>query len=147
MDSFSKKERQKNLQKKRREKAEKKEERKANAGKKSFEDMLAYVDENGNITSTPPDPTKKREEVNAEEIELGVPRRPEETPEDRIRSGVVTFFNDDKGYGFIKDQVSQQSVFVHANNLMHPIKQNDKVTFETQNGRKGPEAFDVKVVK
>ncbi len=147
MDSFSKKERQKNLQKKRRDKAEKKEERKANSGKKSFEDMLAYVDENGNITSTPPDPTKKREMVNAEEIELGVPKRAEETPEERIRTGVVTFFNDSKGYGFIKDQVSQDSVFVHANSLMHPIKQNDKVTFETQNGRKGPEAVDVKLVK
>ena len=71
MDSFSKKERQKNQEKKRREKAERKEERKATGGKKSFEDMLAYVDENGNITSTPPDPTKKREEVNADEIELG----------------------------------------------------------------------------
>jgi cold shock CspA family protein len=147
MDSFNKKEREKNLQKRRREKAEKKEERKATGGKKSFEDMLAYVDEFGNITSTPPDPNRKREVINAEEIELGVPKRPEETPEDRIRTGVVTFFNDSKGYGFIKDQVSQESVFVHANSLMHPIKQNDKVTFETQNGRKGPEAVDVKLLK
>jgi cold shock CspA family protein len=147
MDSFSKKEREKNLQKKRREKAEKKEERKASSGKKSFEDMLAYVDEFGNITSTPPDPNKKREEVNAEEIELGVPKRADEGPEEKIRTGVVTFFNDSKGYGFIKDQSSQESIFVHANSLMHPIKQNDKVTFEIQGGRKGPEAVDVKILK
>ncbi len=145
MDSFSKKEREKKLDKKRREKAERKQERKG-AGKKSFEDMIAYVDEFGNITSTPPDPTKKREEVNAEEIELGVPKR-EHEPEDRIRNGVVTFFNEDKGYGFIKDQASQESIFVHVNGLLHPIKQNDKVTFETQAGRKGPEAVSVKVVK
>ncbi len=147
MDSFSKKERQKNQEKKRREKAERKEERKAQGGKKSFEDMLAYVDEFGNITSTPPDPNRKREEVNAEEIELGVPKRAEEDPADRVRSGVVTFFNDSKGYGFIRDLKSQESIFVHANSLMHPIKQNDKVTFETQSGRKGPEAVDVKLVK
>ncbi len=144
MDSFSKKEREKKLEKKRREKAERKQEKKG-AAKKSFEDMIAYVDEFGNITSTPPDPAQ-REEVNAEDIELGIPKR-EEEEQDPIRTGVVTFFNEEKGYGFIKDQGTQQSIFVHANGLLHPIKQNDKVTFETQNGRKGPEAVQVKLVK
>src|SRR5690606_14495150 len=144
MDSFSKKEREKKLEKKRREKAERKQEKKG-AAKKSFEDMIAYVDEFGNITSTPPDPAQ-REEVNAEDIELGIPKR-EEEEQDPIRTGVVTFFNEEKGYGFIKDQGTQQSIFVHANGLLYPIKQNDKDTFETQNGRKGPEAVQVKLVK
>jgi cold shock CspA family protein len=143
MDSFNKKEREKNQQRKRREKAERKQERKSTSGKKSFEDMLAYVDEFGNITNTPPDPTRKPK-IEAEDIELGVPRRVD-VPEDIIRNGVVTFFNEEKGYGFIKDQASQQSIFVHANGLLHPIKQNDKVTFELQKGRKGPEAVEVKV--
>lgn len=58
--SFSKREKEKNKLQKRREKEERKEERKAHSSKgKSFEEMLAYVDENGNITSTPPDPDKK----------------------------------------------------------------------------------------
>ncbi len=143
MDSFNKKERQKNQERKRREKADRKQERKSTAGKKSFEDMLAYVDEFGNITSTPPDPTKKQK-IEAEDIELGVPRRIDE-PEDVLRSGSVTFYNDEKGYGFIKDNGSGQSIFVHANGLLHPIKPNDKVTFEIQKGRKGPEAVQVKV--
>lgn len=61
-----------------------------------------------------------------------------------IRNGVVTFFNDAKGYGFINDLQSQETVFVHVNQLTEPIKEKDKVVFETENGPKGLNAVRVK---
>ena len=60
-ETFGKKELEKKKLKKRKEKEARKEERKASGGSQSFEDMLVYVDENGQLTSTPPDPTKKVE--------------------------------------------------------------------------------------
>lgn len=142
-ETFNKKEKQKQKAKRRQEKAEKMEERKANAQKgKSLEDMMAYIDEDGNLSSTPPDPRKKKV-FNQEDMQISVPRYvPSE--EDAIRKGVVTFFNTDKGYGFIKDTETQQSVFIHANQLDFPIKENDKVTFEVEAGPKGPSALNVK---
>jgi cold shock CspA family protein len=58
----------------------------------------------------------------------------------------VTFFNNEKGFGFIKDMQSQQSLFVHANNLTSPIKENDKVSFEIEMGQRGPMAVNVKII-
>ena len=57
--------------------------------------MLAYVDENGKITDTPPDNTKKKVEIKAENIELGVPKK-ETIEEDIIRKGKVAFFDTSK---------------------------------------------------
>ena len=74
-ETFSKKEREKKRLKKKKDKEEKKEERQANAKKgQSLEEMIAYVDENGNITSTPPDPRKKKV-VNTEDIQLGASKQ------------------------------------------------------------------------
>ena len=134
VETFSKKEREKKKSKKQQDKKEKAEDRKANSGKgKSLEDMMAYIDENGNISSTPPDPSKKKK-IAAEDIQISVSKQAELSPEDLIRKGVVSFFNDSKGYGFIKDLQSQESVFVHVNALEEAIKENDKVTFETEQG-------------
>lgn len=142
--TFGKKENEKKRLKKRLDKAEKKEERQANAQKgQSLDEMMAYVDENGNIVDTPPDP-KKKKEIKTEDIQIGVVRREDMDPADLIRTGIVTFFNESKGYGFIKDSETQESVFVHANNLRNPIKENDRVTFEVEMGPKGPSATDVK---
>ncbi|MBK6936813.1 MAG: cold shock domain-containing protein [Chitinophagaceae bacterium] len=121
-ESWNKKEREKKKQKEKRDKAEKMKERKEGGAKKSLDDMMAYVDENGNITSTPPDP-KKRKEVNAEDIEISIPKQQDTV--DEVRSGKVSFFNQDKGFGFIKDNVTQESIFVHVNNLSFSIKEND----------------------
>ena len=144
--TFGKKENEKKRLKKRNEKAEKKEERQANAKKgQGLDEMLAYVDENGNISSSPPDP-KKRKEIKTEDIRIGALKQEDMEQEDPIRKGIVTFFNDSKGYGFIKDQQTQESIFVHANGLAGgPIKENDKVTFEVEMGQKGPSAFGVKL--
>lgn len=147
-ESFSKKEKEKKKLKKRQDKEQKKEERKAGSSKgKGIEEMLAYVDEDGNITSTPPDPTKKKNEVKQEDIQIGVSRQEPLDPADLLRKGTVTFFNDSKGYGFIKDNETQQSVFVHQNELSGPVRENDKVTFEVEKGPKGLNAINVQVVK
>ncbi|MBD2714127.1 cold shock domain-containing protein [Microvirga sp. STR05] len=143
--TFGKKENEKKRLKKRNEKAEKKEERQANAKKgQGLEEMLAYVDEDGNISATPPDPKKKRE-IKTEDIRIGAIRQEDMVEEDPIRKGTVTFFNDSKGYGFIKDKLTQQSIFVHANNVLQQIKENDKVSFEVEMGPKGPSATGVKL--
>ena len=97
--------------------------------------MLAYLDENGNLSSKPPDPRKKIT-INVEDIEIGVRKQEPVNPEDLIRKGIVTFFNDAKGYGFIKDMETQESVFVHINSLSGPIKEQNKVTFEVEMGQK-----------
>lgn len=142
-ETFNKKEREKARQKKSKEKKERAEERKANAGKgKSLEDMMAYIDEYGNITSTPPDPSRKLK-VNAEDIQVGVARQTD-IPADTVRNGVVSFFNESKGYGFIKDLQTQESIFVHINALTEPLKENNMVTFETEQGQKGLSAINVK---
>lgn len=106
--------------------------------------MLAYLDENGNLSSKPPDPRKKIT-INVEDIEIGVRKQEPVNPEDLIRKGIVTFFNDSKGYGFIKDIETQESVFVHINSLNEPIKEQNKVTFEVEMGPKGANAVNVKL--
>ncbi len=144
-ETFSKKEKEKKKLKKKQDKEQKKEDRKANTDKgKGLDDMMAYVDENGNITDTPPDP-KKKKVIKTEDIQIGISRQEPIDPADLIRKGTVTFFNDAKGYGFIKDLESQESVFVHVNGLETPIKENDKVTFETEMGQKGLNAIKVKL--
>lgn len=142
-ESWNKKEREKKKQKQKMDKADKMKQRKEGGKEgKSFESMIAYVDENGNFSSTPPDPNKKKE-IKAEDIQIGVPQY-EETAESLLRTGKVSFFNHDKGFGFIKDSVTQESIFVHINNLQEPIQENDKVTFETEKGQRGPVAVNVK---
>jgi cold shock CspA family protein len=142
-ETFSKKEKEKARLKKSKDKKEKAEDRKANAGKgKSLEDMMAYIDEHGNITSTPPDPSRKIK-INVEDIQIGVAKQ-QDLPHDTIRNGVVSFFNESKGYGFIKDLQTQESIFVHINALTEPLKENNMVTFETEQGQKGLSAIKVK---
>ncbi len=144
-ETFNKKEKEKKRLKKRQDKEQKKEERKANAVGKTEEEMFAYVDENGNISATPPDP-KKKSRINSEDIQIGVAKKEAILPGDSIRKGTVTFFNDAKGYGFIVDDETQDSVFVHINGLINPIKEQDKVTFETEMGQKGLNAVRVTLI-
>lgn len=144
-ETFSKKEAEKRKLQKRKEKEQRREERKANAKEgASLEDMLAYVDENGNLSNTPPDPSKKKV-IKEENILLGARKEEPVNPADLIRTGKVTFFNHGKGFGFIRDLKSQDSVFVHVNSLMSPINENDTVTFEVERGPKGLMAVKVKV--
>ena len=146
-ETFNKKEKEKKRKQKQQEKAQKKEERKANSDKgKGLDDMMAYVDDDGNISTTPPDP-KKKKVIKAKDIEVGIPRQENRARTEIVRNGIVTHFNDSKGYGFIKDLETQESVFVHVNNLEKEIRENDKVTFETERGPKGLNAIKVKIIE
>jgi cold shock CspA family protein len=142
-ETWNKKEREKKKQQSKREKQERMQERKENPGKKTMDDMMAYIDENGNISSTPPDPKKMRK-IKLEDIEIGVPKQEAMDPADLIRTGTVTFFNGAKGYGFIKDQATQESVFVHINALKDEVNEGSKVIFEVEMGPKGANAINVK---
>ena len=62
-----------------------------------------------------------------------------------MKNGVVKFFNSTKGFGFIKDESSGEDIFVHSSGLTDQIRENDKVTFDVQNGKKGLNAVNVKL--
>lgn len=145
-ETFNKKEVRNKKEKKRKEKEAKRLARKEAEKSGKLDDMMAYVDENGMIVDTPPDPTKKSK-IKAENIEIGVPKREEMEAVDPIRKGVVSFYNDSKGYGFIKEKDTNESFFVHVNNIEEEIKENNMVTFEIGNGPKGPTAIKVKVIR
>jgi len=142
--TFNKKDLEKKRLKKRLDKQQKLADRKANSQGGGFENMLAYVDEYGNITDTAPDPSNRRK-IDAGNIEIGVPKREKiETP--TIRKGNVEFFNSSKGFGFIKEIDTQEKYFFHVNSLTEEIKENDKVTFEIERGFKGMSAVRIKKV-
>ncbi|SDL43786.1 cold-shock DNA-binding protein family [Salinimicrobium catena] len=61
-----------------------------------------------------------------------------------MNKGTVKFFNESKGYGFIKDEELNEEYFVHANGLVDEIRQDDEVTFDLEEGRKGVNAVNVK---
>ena len=108
-----KREREKLKQTKRQDKQKKKEER-LSGGSRSFEDMLAYVDENGVLHTTPQD-VKPKEEIDASQIEISVPRQ-SEIEEEEPMSGRVEYFTASKGYGFIKDAAGSEKYFFHITN-------------------------------
>jgi len=146
-ESYNKKEVRSKKEKKRKDKEQKRIERKASTrGPNSFDEMIAYVDENGRLSSTPPDKTLKPK-INPEDIEVSVPRRTSEAPGKAPRKGIVTFFNESKGYGFIRDLENQQSIFVHINDFLEDIKEQSRVTFTIEMGYKGPKAVQVKLDK
>lgn len=144
-ETFNKREKEKQRLQQKQQKREKLEERRANASKgKSLDDMMAYIDENGNITSAPPDPGK-RKVFNAEEIEIGV-RKQKDEPENEINEGVVEYFNESKGFGFIRDRQSGERLFFHVNQLQERLVESDKVTYDIENGAKGLNAANIKKI-
>ncbi|SMO86273.1 cold-shock DNA-binding protein family [Saccharicrinis carchari] len=142
-ETFGKKEKEQKRMKKRQDKAKRKDMRKSSTSDGSLDSMIAYVDENGRIVDTPPDLTKKTK-IKAENIEISVPKK--EDIEEPIRTGRVEFFNDDKGYGFIKDLDTQEKFFVHVHGLLDKIEEGNKVNFELERGLKGMNAVRVKKV-
>lgn len=67
--------------------------------------------------------------------------------QNNMKQGVVKFFNEAKGFGFIKDNETGKEYFVHATGLIDQVKENDAVSFEVGEGKKGPIAVDVKLVR
>lgn len=141
--SFGKRENEKKKQAKRLEKQKRKEERQA-AGPSSLDDMIAYVDENGNITDTPPE-LREKEEVKLEDIAIATPKKEETEPE--IAKGRVEYFNESKGYGFIKDLSSGEKYFFHISVAPAAIAEGNTVTFETERGTRGMNAVRIAIIK
>jgi cold shock CspA family protein len=146
-ETYGKKEREKKRLKKQEEKRKKREERKANTNKSGdLESMLVYVDENGQLTDTPPDPSKKVE-IEAEDIILGIPKKEETEEEDPLREGTVDYFDSSKGFGFIIDAENKERYFVHVSGTLEEIIEGNRVSFELERGQKGMNAVKVKIVK
>lgn len=139
-----KREREKLKQTKRQDKQKKKEER-LSGGSRSFEDMLAYVDENGMLHTSPQD-VKPREEIDISEIEVSVPRQQEGEEEEPL-SGRVEYFTASKGYGFIKDASDGEKYFFHITNAPAEIAEGDRVTFELERSTRGMNAVRIAIIK
>ena len=142
-DTFNKREKEKQRLQKRKDKEQRKEERKANKDGKSFEDMIAYVDENGNFSSAPPDATKKKA-IKESDIDL-TSRNKGGALSMEGRTGFVKNFNKEKGFGFIKDSQTHEEYFFHFTSANFPIAQSDAVSFELESGPRGLNA--VRIVK
>jgi cold shock CspA family protein len=145
-ETFNKKEVRNKKEKKRKDKEKKREIRKAEGKKNTFNDMIAYVDEFGRLSSVPPDPENKIS-VAAEDIEITANRNKPSAGPDFKKKGVVVSFNKSRGFGFIRELDSKKSVFVHANNIEEPINENDVVIFEIGKGAKGPSAMKVSLFR
>ena len=146
-ETFNKKDREKKKRIKQREKLEKKSMRKANSTKgKSLDEMLVFVDAEGNLTNTPPDELWVRDlnlDIKAEVAATTV-KRPKKVQEVRERrKGKLSFFDEKKGYGFIADNESGQSVFVHKTQCKTPVFQGDTLYFELEKNMKGSFAMNV----
>jgi cold shock CspA family protein len=142
-ETFNKKEREKKRLRQKQEKMVKIEERKARKKDgNSLESMMAYLDENGNLTDVPSDPRIKRT-FRQEDIVIGVVKR-EDTPEDQPHTGTVIFFNEPKGFGFITDQASGERIFFHVNDLIEQIKESDKVEYLINHSPRGLNAVAVR---
>ena len=143
--SFGKRENEKKKQARRVEKQNRKEERKSSGKATSFEDMIAYVDENGVITSTPPELNPNKEEIKQEEILISTPKK-ENIEILTVLKGRVDYFNESKGYGFIKDLGSGEKYFFHvSNNTLTDISETDIVTFELERGLRGMNAINIRI--
>ncbi|WP_209400335.1 cold-shock protein [Pseudozobellia sp. WGM2] len=144
--TYNKTEKEKKRLKKREEKQKKKEARKAES-KETSGIPFAYVDHNGNLVDTPPDPSEKVK-VDAESIVLGIPKKEEGDEEefDPVRKGKVSYFDFSKGFGFIIDSEDQEKYFVHVSGLIDEVDIDDKVSFELEKGMKGMNAVRVKKI-
>ena len=147
--TYSKIEKEKKRLKKREEKKKKMETRKLEKeqnGTKGIE--FAYVDHNGQLTDTPPDPSDKIK-VKAKHIEVSVPKLTDSDRKeiDPVRKGSVSFFDHSKGFGFILDSETQEKYFTHISGCNDEISENDKVSFELEKGPRGMNAVRVSLVK
>ena len=139
--TVDKRENEKKRLARRAEKQKRKEEKKLSPKANSLDDMIAYVDENGMITSTPPTENIKKEEIKQEEIVISTHKKEKEVP--TVMKGRVEFFNTSKGFGFIKDLSGTEKYFFHVNNVMADISENDIVTFDLERGIKGMNAVNI----
>ena len=115
------------------------EERQA-GGSSSLDDMIAYVDENGNITDTPPQ-LRPKVEIQLEDIVIATPKK-EDIAAEPLK-GRVEYFNTEKGYGFIKDLASTEKYFFHISSAPEGIGEGRIVLFELMRGTRGMNAVKI----
>lgn len=139
-DSFSKKENNKKKNKKQQDKLLRREDRKANNNKgKSLDDMIVYVDVNGNFTSVPP-------HLQNREADLARAQKAQQSAEedpDAFFTGTITFLSD-KGYGFITESTTGENVFFYGAQLTFEVRKHDKVSYKKEMTPKGYRAIDIK---
>jgi cold shock CspA family protein len=133
----NKRDNEKKKQEKRLEKQKKKDERKQ-SGTNSFDEMIAYVDEHGRLTSIPPD-QQERGTISNEAPAIQTPKK-EYTP----NKGRVEHMNDEKGYGFIKETSQTDKYFFHVSGLLDAIQVGDSVLFDLERGKKGYNAVRIR---
>lgn len=138
----NKRDREKSKQQKKLEKQKRKEMRKSQ-GTETFDDMIAYVDEHGVLHDTPPEPEK--DDIKVEDIAVSTPKKTEEDEPEQLK-GKVEFFNDSKGFGFIKE-TSGQKYFFHISNAPDEIKEGDNVAFDTEQDKRGINAVNISIVE
>jgi cold shock CspA family protein len=140
-ETFNKKEKEQKRFKQKQDKKQKMEERKANKKKgNALETMMAYVDENGNLSDTPPD-LRNKKVFKQEDIQIDVPKR--EAAEEVFRTGTISFFNKAKGFGFIIDQGNNERIFFHVKDTQEMLDESDRVKFLVERGPKGWNAVQV----
>lgn len=144
-ETFSKRERRKKKIEKKREKEFRRNERRNTVTKgKSLEDMMAYVDEHGNLSDTPPDPNNKQA-IAAEDIIIDIPKSSAADPE-ALLTGVVSYFDPSKGYGFVINDQTKERLFVHVKSLAQPnaeLNTGDKVSYTATRSPRGMQAVSV----
>ena len=64
-----------------------------------------------------------------------------------MKQGTVKFFNQTKGFGFVREEESEQEYFVHVTRLIDEVRENDKITFELKEGKKGLNAVNVRLAE
>jgi len=104
-------------------------------------EMLAYVDENGNLSSTPPEHAMLKQ--------IGKPvnkkQRGPVNSKSSSRTGIVIFFNEAKGFGFIQDEQTKDRIFLHVSDLEDKITDQARVNFEVELGARGLSARKVRL--
>ena len=124
-------------------KEQKRKDERKSGGTSSFEDMIAYVDENGILHTTPQD-VKPKTEIDVSQIEISTPKQ--EEMEILPSTGRVEYFTASKGYGFIKDADSGEKYFFHISSAPDTIAEGDKVTFEIERGTRGLAAVRISII-
>lgn len=133
-DSYSKKEREKKRAQKKKEKALRKEKRQEEG---TQEDMIMYVDHNGNFTKNKP--VSFEEEIDPAEIQTSVPK----TEDDGTNKGAVKFYNSEKGYGFITQKGKGKDLYFNSSSEHGNWPEGTQVQFEIEQSEKGDVAVNV----
>lgn len=136
-----KRDREKLKQQKRQDKVKRKEERQS-SGTRSFDEMLAYVDQFGVLHTTPQE--KLKDEMDVSTIAVSTPKQ--EYIEIEPLNGRVEHFNTTKGYGFIKDLNSNEKYFFHISVAPDSLVEGDKVSFELERGARGMNAVNISII-